>query len=81
MMLRTKTRKRGGAYTVEAAFVFPITFFLLLAIMIGTLGIFRFQECAYLARLGARFGSVRGLNYWNSTLMTATPGTAASTPS
>jgi hypothetical protein len=64
MMLQNKTRKRSGAYLVECAFILPITFFLLLAIMIGSLGIFRFQECAYLARLGARFGSVRGDNYW-----------------
>jgi hypothetical protein len=84
MMFRTKIRKRSGAYAVEAAFVFPITFFLLLAIMIGTLGIFRLQECAYLARMGARFGSVRGDNYWyyqrNPPLRppSSSPGTVAS---
>src|SRR5439155_6731204 len=64
MMLRTKIRKRSGAYLIECAFVLPITFFLLLMIVIGSLGIFRYQECAYLARMGTRFGSVRGDNYW-----------------
>ena len=64
MRLRTKIRKRSGAYAIEAAFVFPIVFFLLLMIVIGSLGIFRYQECAYLARMGTRFGSVRGDNYW-----------------
>lgn len=64
MMLQTKTRKRSGVYTIEAAFVFPITFFLLLIIIIGSLGVFRYQECAYLARMGTRYGSVHGDNYW-----------------
>jgi hypothetical protein len=82
MMLRTKTRKRTGVYTVEAAFVFPITFFLLLIIVIGSLGVFRYQECAYLARMGTRYGSVHGLNYWinqrNLRPPNSTPGTVAS---
>jgi hypothetical protein len=64
MRLRTKTRKRGGAYTVEAAFVFPITFFLILAIIIGSLGIFKYQECSYLARMATRYGSTHGDTYW-----------------
>jgi hypothetical protein len=64
MRLRTKIRKRSGAYTVEAAFVFPVTFFLLLAIVIGSLGIFKYQECSYLARMGTRYGSTHGDNYW-----------------
>jgi len=82
MMLRTNTRKRTGVYTIEAALVFPITFFLLLMIVIGSLGIFRYQECAYLARMGTRYGSVHGDNYWtyqrNLRSPKSTPGTAAS---
>jgi hypothetical protein len=82
MMLRTKIRKRTGVYTLEAAFVFPITFFLLLMIVIGSLGIFRYQECAYLARMGTRYGSVHGDNYWyyqrNLRPPNSSPGTAAS---
>jgi len=82
MMLRTKNRKRTGVYTLEAAFVFPITFFLLLIIVIGSLGVFRYQECAYLARMGTRYGSVHGVNYWdqqrNLRPPNSTPGTVAS---
>jgi hypothetical protein len=81
MRLRTKIRKRGGAYLIECAFVFPIVFLLLLMIFIGTLGIFRYQECAYLARMGTRFGSVRGDNYWyyqrNLRPPNSSPGTVA----
>jgi len=82
MMLRNKTRKRTGAYAVEAAFVFPIVFFLVLAIIIGSLGIFKYQECSYLARMGTRYGSTHGDNYWyyyrNLRPPSSTPGTAAS---
>jgi hypothetical protein len=82
MRLRTSRQKRTGAYAVEAAFVFPIVFFLLLAIILGSLGIFKYQECAYLARMGTRFGSVHGDNYWyyyrNLRPPNSTPGTAAS---
>jgi hypothetical protein len=82
MRLRTKTQERNGAYIVEAAFVYPITFFLILATVVGALGIFRYQECSFLARLGARYGSVHGLNYWanqrNLRPPSSTPGTAAS---
>jgi hypothetical protein len=81
MLLRTKARKRNGAYVVEAAFVYPITFFLILAMVIGSMGIFRFQECSFLARLGARYGSVHGDNYWyyqrNLRPPNASPGTSA----
>jgi hypothetical protein len=81
MRLQTKIRKRSGAYVIECAFVFPIVFFLLLLIMIASLGIFRYQECAYLARMGTRFGSVRGDNYWtfqrNLRPPSVTAGTAA----
>jgi hypothetical protein len=81
MRLQTKIRKRTGAYAIEAAFVFPIVFFLLLMIVIGSLGIFRYQECAYLARMGTRFGSVRGDNYWyyqrNLRPPNSTPGLVA----
>ncbi len=79
MLLRTKTRKRNGAYIVEAAFVYPITFFLILAMVIGSMGIFRYQECSFLARLGARYGSVHGGNYWYNVvnLRTNSPGTPA----
>jgi hypothetical protein len=74
-------RKRSGAYAVEAAFVFPVVFFLILAIFLGSLMIFKYQECSYLARVGTRYGSVHGLNYWNDQMglrpPRVTPGTAA----
>jgi Flp pilus assembly protein TadG len=54
---------RGGAAIVEFAFVAPALFLLVLGLIIGGLGIFRYQEVAWLAREGARWASVRGYEY------------------
>lgn len=63
-MLRARPR-RSGAKAVEAAFVLPVVFFLLFALVVGAMGIFRFQEVAYLAREGARYASTHGAQYRN----------------
>jgi Flp pilus assembly protein TadG len=62
-MLHARTRRRPAAALVEAAIVLPVTFFLLLGLIIGALGIFRYQEVAYLAREGARYAAVHGKKY------------------
>jgi Flp pilus assembly protein TadG len=49
--------------TVEAAFVLPVAFFLIFGLVTGAMGIFRFQEVAYLAREGARYASTHGAQY------------------
>jgi hypothetical protein len=79
MLLRSKS-KRSGAYTVEAALIYPITFFLILASVIGSLGIFRYQECSFLARLGGRYGSVHGDNYWYYIRNLRPPNSSPGTP-
>jgi Flp pilus assembly protein TadG len=56
-------RKRRGAAALECAIVFPITFFLTFGIIIGSLGVFRYQEVASLAREGARYACVHGTDY------------------
>ncbi len=53
-------RRRRGATMVEAALVLPITFFLIFAIVIGGVGVFRYQQVAALAREGARYASTHG---------------------
>ena len=58
-----KSAKRRGATTVEVAFVLPITLFFLIALVIGALGVFRYQEVAALAREGARYASTHGAQY------------------
>jgi Flp pilus assembly protein TadG len=65
---------RRGTTAVEFALTCPIVFFLLFAIMIGGLGVFRYQQIAALAREGARWASVHGGLYASET------GQPAATP-
>ena len=48
--------RRRGTTTLEFAITCPIVFFLVFAIIVGGLGVFRYQEVAALAREGARYG-------------------------
>jgi hypothetical protein len=48
---------------VECAVVYPAVFLLTLGLIIGGMGVFRYQEVADLARDGARYASTHGANY------------------
>jgi Flp pilus assembly protein TadG len=50
-------------HVVECAVVYPLVFLLLFGLVVGALGVFRYQEVASLAREGARYASVRGREY------------------
>lgn len=63
MHYRPLRRKRRAATVVEAAIVLPATFALVLAIMIGGVGVFRYEQVAHLARETARYASVHGGQY------------------
>jgi Flp pilus assembly protein TadG len=56
---------------LECAFVYPIVFLFVLGLIVGGLGIFRYQEVALLAREGARYASVHGTKYAQVTGKTA----------
>jgi Flp pilus assembly protein TadG len=60
MVCVSRGRRRRGATVVECAIVYPITFLLLLGLIIGGLGVFRYQEIASVSREGARWASVNG---------------------
>ena len=63
-MLAVSTRsRRRGALTVEFAITSSVTFLIILALIIGGLGVFRYHEVAHLAREGARFASTHGGRY------------------
>jgi Flp pilus assembly protein TadG len=64
MLLHRQPRR--GVTLVECALIYPLTFMLILGILIGGLGMFRYQEVASLAREGARYASVRGAKYAQS---------------
>jgi Flp pilus assembly protein TadG len=53
-------RHRHGVMALESAFVIPLMIFMLLGMVIGGMGVFRFQQVACQAREAARFASVHG---------------------
>lgn len=63
MLLRVRRERRRGATMVETAFVLPLTFLIVVGLVVGALGVFRSQETAELARAAARYASVHGGNY------------------
>jgi Flp pilus assembly protein TadG len=60
-------RRRRGTTTVEFGITCPIVFFLVFAIIVGGLGVFRYQEVAGVAREAARWASVHGGQYAKET--------------
>jgi Flp pilus assembly protein TadG len=63
MIRKTKSPSRSGATAVECAIILPTTFFLFLGLVVGGMGVFRYQEVSTLAREGARYGSTHGHQY------------------
>ncbi len=61
--MRYVLQRRSGATVVECAFVYPVLFLLILGLIIGAAGIFRYWQLASLAREGARYASVHGGQY------------------
>jgi TadE-like protein len=59
MLLRHKGG-RHAATVVECAVILPVTFFLMFAMIVGAMGVFRYSEVCTLARDGARYGSTHG---------------------
>ena len=71
--MRLQRQVRTGATVVECAIVYPATFLLVLGLIVGGLGIFRYQEMSSLARRAARYASVHGTEYART--MRTTPPT------
>jgi Flp pilus assembly protein TadG len=65
--MRLNHRLRRGATIVEFAVVGPLVFLLLIGLLVGGLGIFRYQEVAYTAREASRWASVHGSDYAQET--------------
>jgi Flp pilus assembly protein TadG len=63
MRINSRSQRRRGASAVEAAILVPVTFLLILGLIVGGMGVFRYQEVAALARQGARYASTHGANY------------------
>jgi Flp pilus assembly protein TadG len=60
---RRSRRRRRGATVVEMAITAPILFLLLIGMMVGSVGVFRYHQVAALAHESARWASVHGKDY------------------
>lgn len=69
--MRIQANQRRGTTMLEFGIVFPVIFLLLLGLVIGASGMFRYQETAHLARLAARYASVHGTQWAKDTGNTA----------
>jgi Flp pilus assembly protein TadG len=72
--IHRRRRQRAGTTLVECAVIYPLTFLLLLGLVIGAAGIFRYQQMAHLARQGARYAITHGTQWAKDT------GNTAATP-
>ena len=78
MLRRVNANRRRGANVVEASIAGPIAMFLVLAIVIGAIGIFKYQQLAFAARETARFASVHGAQYAKNNADAISAGTLPS---
>jgi Flp pilus assembly protein TadG len=66
MRNRIAKNPRKGAVLVENAIVLLILIMFIIGILVGGLGVFRYQQVVTLAREGARYASVRGTESGNT---------------
>ena len=68
--------RRSAATAVEMAIIAPVFLLLVFILVIGGLGMFRYNQVAHLAREGARYASVHGRDWAEETgNVPATPQT------
>jgi Flp pilus assembly protein TadG len=66
---------RRGAHLVECAFIFSLTMLLLAGLVIGAMGVMRYQQMAHLAREAARFAATHAGQYQKENAAAIAAGT------
>jgi hypothetical protein len=81
MLLRcTRRGCRPAIALVECAFIYPLTFLLVVGLIVTAQGVARYQEVAALARAGSRYASTHGAQYRKDVgLAVGSPGTLVGT--
>jgi len=69
--MRRARQRRPGATVVECALVYPVFLLLVLGLLVGAAGIFRYSQLASLTREAARYASVHGGQYAQEMKVTA----------
>ena len=70
-MIRRNAAHRRGAVMLEAAIVLPVMLFLFLMIIVGGVGVLRYQQTVTLSCEAARWASVRGAQWQSATGQTS----------
>ena len=65
--MRVKRHERTGVTAVECAIVYSPVLLLVIGLIVGALGVFRYQEVASLARRASRYAAVHGTQYAQDT--------------
>src|SRR5881394_1831306 len=63
MVFRQKRLRRDGVTLVEFGAVVSVTMVIIFILIVGGLGVFRYQEVAHLAREASRYASTHGGDY------------------
>jgi Flp pilus assembly protein TadG len=74
-MLLDYRSQRRGASLVETAFIFSLTFLLIAGLMVCAMGVFRYQQMSYLARMAARYAAVHAGQYQQENAAAISAGT------
>ena len=69
--MRRAPQRRSGATVVEGAVVYPVVFLVILGLVVGAAGVFRYSQLASLTREAARYASVHGGQYAREMKVTA----------
>ena len=69
--MRRAPQRRSGATVVECAVVYPAVFMLVVGLVVGAVGVFRYSQLASLTRETARYASVHGAQYAKEMKVTA----------
>lgn len=67
MNTRFRNEQRRGVAVVEVAITAPVAFLLVIGLIVGGLGTFRYQQVANLAREGANYAALHSVYYENRT--------------
>jgi Flp pilus assembly protein TadG len=66
-MKTSASLRRNGATAVETAIVISVLFFIVIGLIVGGMGVFRYQQVSCLSKEAARWASVRGGDYHKDT--------------
>jgi Flp pilus assembly protein TadG len=65
--MRLRPCRRSGTTLAECAVIYPLVFLFVIGLVIASLGVFRYQQLASMARRAARYAAVHGTDYARDT--------------